>query len=112
MTESAEKTRIKPIDDKADYALWRICVKAAMTSKGMKEVLNERSHSFDEVFTEKMETASNIIISVLGDHALRVVLSDVGDPRKMMDRLDARYDSKSTAKKISKICELVSLRYC
>ena len=47
----------------------------------------------------------------LGDHALCVVRSVIGQPSEMMTKLDARYDSKSISSRISKMCELVSLRY-
>lgn len=51
---------------------------------------------------------SNILISALGDHALRVVLSVIGQPCDMLVKLDACYDFKSTASKISRMVELVS----
>ena len=38
----ADKVRIKPLDDKSDYALWRIRVEAACHGKGLTEAFSEK----------------------------------------------------------------------
>lgn len=57
------------------------------------------------------EQASNVIVRAFGDHALLVLRAVIGQPGKMMEKLDAQYDSKTTARKISTMVELVSVRY-
>ena len=57
------------------------------------------------------EQARKIIVSTLGDQALRVVSSAIGEPCKMIKKLDARYDSKSTATRIPKMVDLMSIKY-
>ena len=51
-------------------------------------------------FAEQRLQASGIIVNALGDQALRVVKAHKGDPFEMLEKLDARYDSKTTASKI------------
>lgn len=117
-----DKYKIRPLDEKSDYSLWRLRVRAAISAKGLRTVFVQSRDESDEnsddhgtrVVTaseEQMEQASNIIVSALGDHALRVVRSVIGEPHKMFQKLDMRYDSKSTATRISKMAELVSLKY-
>lgn len=60
---------------------------------------------------EQCLQASNIIVSALGDHALRVARSVIGKPKEMMQKLNDRYDSKSIANRICKMSELVSIHY-
>lgn len=60
---------------------------------------------------DQLEQASNIIISALGDHALRVVRSIVCEPREMIAKLYERYNSKSTANRISKMVQLMSIKF-
>lgn len=62
-------------------------------------------------FTKRKQQASNIIVNALRDLALRIVRAITGNPKDMLIKLDARYDSKSTASKISRMSELVSDRY-
>lgn len=112
-----DKFRIKPFDDKGDYRLWRIRIEAACDAKEYRDVLdnNESDSTADDVVKEKFaadqKKASNLIIHSLADKPLRVVRSEIGNPFNMMKKLDERYDSKSTATRISKMTELVSLRY-
>jgi len=119
MTDT-DKLKIRQLDDKSDYALWRIRVRAAISAKGLKKVFGESdtatsgdasAASAAAPSIEHLEQASNIIVSALGDHALRVVRAVIGDPKAMMDKLDARYSSKSVASRISKFSELVSVRF-
>jgi len=119
MTEE-EKTRIKPLDEKSDYRLWKIRVEAACEAKDLSEALlrseNPYSNETDEslkkaAFEASQRKASHIIIHALTDKPLRVIRSEVGNPFQMLAKLDERYDSKTTASRISKMTELVSLRY-
>ena len=113
-----DKIRIKQLDDSADYDLWRIRVEAACSAKGFGAVLEEPSaplsSSSDETqkFADRQRQASNLVISALGDHALRVVRTVIGKPYEMLEKLDKRYNSHSTATKITKMTELVSMKYC
>lgn len=45
---------------------------------------------------DRKEQASTLIVSALGNHALRVLRSFIGQPHKMLMNFDAGYDSKST----------------
>ena len=118
MTET-EKIRIRPLDDKSDYALWRIRIYAVISAKSLETVFETRRQgevcSSTSTTSPASETqcqqASNIIVSALGDHALRVVRTVIGKPKEMMEKLYARYDSKTIASRISKMSELVSIRY-
>lgn len=112
-----DKLRIKPLDDKSDYSLWRIRVEAACSAKGLDNVLlveePERDTAESDIATFKAHQmqASNIMVGALSDHPLRVVRTVIGKPYQMLAKLDARYDSKSTSSKISKMSDLVSMRY-
>lgn len=104
-----EKIRIRQLDDKSDYGLWCIRVKATIGAKGYSGTLD--SDMVRDVSDEMKLHASNIIVSTLNDQALRVVRSEIGQPLDMLTKLDIRYDSKSTATRIFKMSELVSMRY-
>lgn len=120
-----DKLRIRPLDEKSDYSLWRLRIKAAISSKGLRNVFLDSSYKTAGASTpdapdvgqsvtateDQKEQASNIIVSALGDHALRVVRSVIGLPHVMLQKLDARYDSKSTATRISKMAELVCVKF-
>lgn len=58
----------------------------------------------------QFQEASNTIFSALRDHELRVLRNKIGIPKQMMEKLDARYDSKKIASRASEISELVSIR--
>ena len=109
--EETNKIRIVPLDDKSDYALRRIRVRAAISARKLSIVFDDSVDKNDPKVVEKLEEASNIIVRALSDHALRVVRSVIYDPAAMMAKLDDRYDSKTTASKITKMVELVSVRY-
>lgn len=99
MISSEEKIRIRQLDDKSDYALWRVRVKAAINGKKLGKVLTGTEPERND--TEKKEEASNIIVSAMSGQALRVVRPVIGNAEEMLEKLDDRYDSKSTASKIS-----------
>lgn len=71
-------------------------------------------HSSTQVgkITQAMrKQTSSILRSTLGDHALHVARSVIGQPREMLAKENARYDSKTTARKISRMVELISTYY-
>lgn len=108
MSTDQDRIRIRQLDDKSDYSLWRIRVTAIIDAKGLADVF---SSADADPSGEHLRQASNIIVSTLSDQALRVVRSVIGKPEQMLAKLDSRYDSKSTASKIAKVSELVSTRY-
>lgn len=119
MTDS-EKYRIKPLDDKSDYTLWRIRVFAAISAKGLDKVFEAQTDGDKDSTSrdigcnatdEQCQKASNIIVSTLSDNALRVIRFCIGNPILMMEKLNNRFDSKTIASRISKIYELVTIRY-
>ena len=98
-----DKVRIKTLDDKSDYSLWRIRVLTAISGKGLDKVFEpymksgEASSSREtkkdvEGTAEQCKQASNIIVSFLSDHALRVIRSVIGNTMLMMTKLNDRYD--------------------
>lgn len=121
--EDTKKYPIKPLTNDCDYGLWKIRVNAALDALGLTEVTrtdlpSETSGATSsglDVTTDdhdaKRRKACAIIIRALSDSALRVVREVIDDPVQMMTKLDARYDNKSTAAKISKMAELVSVKY-
>jgi len=99
MTDS-EKTRIQPLDEKSDNSLWRVRVESSCDSKGLTAAFTKKEvpEGMDpDKFAQERVQASGIIVTACGDHALRVVKTIKGKPVEMMERLDARYDSKTTA---------------
>lgn len=111
-----EKFRIKTLDDKDDYRLWRIRIAAACDGKGLEDVLSQerctQEITYEKAkFATNQKKASNLIVAALSDRALRVMRSNIGKPYKMMQKLDDRYDSKSAATRIAKMTQLTSMRY-
>ena len=99
MTDS-DKLKIKPLTELADYALWRIRIEAACSSKGLEDALDRTKVTDDDEFKKKQRQASNIIVTALSDAPLRIVRKLIGSPHKMLAKLYARSDSNSTASKI------------
>lgn len=111
-----DKVRIKPLGEKDDYRLWRIRIAAVCDSKGLNNVLDHAASTDQDEeprskFLSDAKKASNVIVTALSDRALRVVRADIGRPFAMLEKLDERYDSKSTAARIAKMSELLYLRY-
>ena len=80
---------------------------AIIDAKGLIDAFVDEKSASDEIRRQ----ASNIIVSTLGDQALRVVRSVIAKPSVMLSKLDKRYDSKTTASRILRMTELVSMRY-
>lgn len=116
MSDMTDKIRIKQLEEKDDYRLWRIRISAACDSKGIEEVLEVEKNPHTDAakqtkFVVDQKKASNVIVAALSDKALRVVRSSIGKPFEMLRKLDERYDSKSAAARISKMTELITMRY-
>ena len=113
MTDT-EKVRLKVLDDKADYSLWKIRLEAVCSVKGCESALTSDGPPegvLTDQFEQHKKTASGIIVTALNDSALRVVRSVIGKPNQMLEKLNARFDSRTTSSKITRMVELVSLRY-
>lgn len=111
-----DKLKIKQLVDESDYDLWVIRVKAILRAQGLSEFVDaspasEMSAAGTNSDSQRREKASAIIVTSLGDKALRVVCNVTSDPALMLSKLDERYNSKTIAAKISKMAELVSLHY-
>lgn len=65
---------------------------AALSSTAATET--EKACKSTTVTADDKDKTRNFIISALGDLELRVVRTIVGEPFKMMQNIDARYDSK------------------
>lgn len=63
------------------------------------------------VFEPKRTKALNLIVSSVTNRVLRIALPDIGSPHHILKKLDELYDSKSAVTKISKITELLSMKY-
>lgn len=115
-----------------DYGLWRMRLRAACRVKGVWNVVESTSEttlastsqekdsqqpsssvtaSEKEKHLEKLEKASAIIISALGDAPLRVVMEADDDPSKMLRLLDARYASSRTVSRIDVATQLFRMSY-
>lgn len=107
-----------------DYGLWRLRLRAACRIKGVWKLVESTSattlSSSDdttimdaqkEKMTAKLEKASAMIISALGDSPLRVVADADGDPARMLMLLDTRYASNRTVSRIAVQTQLYRMRY-
>ena len=107
-----EKSHIRPLDEKSDYALWRIRVLTAISAKRLKDAVQNRSADKDEqVYVDHQQQASKIFVAALSDQALCVVRTVIEITTEMLTKLERRYESKSTASNIAKMSELVSMRF-
>ena len=126
MSDNVDKDKyfITPLTNESDYGLWKIRVLSALEALGLARALmmdadSETASTADagsrgtsgENDDSKKRKACAIIIRALSDSVLRVVRDVITDPDQIMAKLDARYDNKSTASKISKMSELVSTTY-
>lgn len=105
-----DKLRIKELDEKSYDGLWKISVEAACSAKVVDSALVTTRDGITVQDTQKI-TELSIIVIALSDFSLRVVRAHTGDSVKIMEKLDATFDSRSTATKISKITALVSGGY-
>lgn len=110
LTDS-DKIRVRLLDDKSDYTLWRIRVRAFISSRGLDYVFGDIVLEDQVTFTGRKRQANKIIMNALMDPAFRVLSSIFGNPKEMLVKLDARYHVKFTASKISRMSELVTVWY-
>lgn len=110
-----------------DYGLWRLRLRAACRIKGVwnlverscDDTLDSSSTPQDyelgirhkQSLNNKLEKTSGIIISALGDSALRVVADADGNPSSMLKLLDDRYASNRTSSRISVQTQLYRMKY-
>lgn len=118
-----DKIRIQNLEDRSDYALWRIRVCASICVEGLNQVFTKEkksptsessraeTSSRETNFEEKCQHARNNIVSALGDHVLHVVRVVIGETKLMMKKLNTRYDSNTIACRIAKSLELVFSGY-
>eukprot|EP00171_Calliarthron_tuberculosum_P008425 IDg8425t1 len=113
------------------YGLWRLRLRAICRVKGLWSVVEAGSfHPFEASTTSsaqdapssvgapiiakntaKLEKASGIIISALGDAPLRVVIDADDNPARMLKLLDARYASNRTVSRIAVQTQLFRMQY-
>lgn len=119
-----------------DYGLWRLRLRAACRVKGVWNLVDTSRVVFasDEISTDgqssfsvnppkvmsvkekekridKLEKASGIIISALGNEQLRVLAEVNGEPMRMLQLLDARYASNRTVSRIAIQTQLYRMTY-
>lgn len=107
-----EMVRIKPFDDTSDYALWRLRVKWASDGKGTTAAFTSNMPLADvaSVMCAKHRLkVGSLSVAACRDHALRVVKRFNANQISIMEKLDARYDSKTSASKITKMVGVVSV---
>lgn len=90
-----------------DYNLWRLRAEVALKGKGYWTKLEDMK-TCDE---ETKSKASALIVSALGDTALRVCSSRIGDPLNMLKMLDNRCASSRTATRISVLTTMYTKRF-
>ena len=64
-----DKPRIRPLDDKSDYSMWRTRVESAADGKGLTAAFNEKEvpAGVDSgEFAKQRLQASSIIVAALG----------------------------------------------
>lgn len=107
-----------------DYGLWRLRLRAACRVKGVWKLIDKQSTAATssdttatpptrlDIGTEsKLEKASGLIISALGDSPLRIVADADGDPARTPRMLDSRYASNRTVSRIAVQTQLYRMRY-
>lgn len=71
-----ERLCIRQLDNKSDYALWRIGVKTIIVFKSYNDAKD--GDGFKRVTDDVKLHSRSIIVSTLSDQALRVARSDIG----------------------------------
>ena len=82
-----DKVRIRPLDEKSDYSLWRLRVESAVDKKGLTAAFTQKEAPLcvDAVaFENQKKQASGIIFKALGDHSLHVVRNEKDKPVEML----------------------------
>lgn len=108
-----DRTRIRPLDDKSGFRLWKIRVTAAIEGEGRVTVLypfgvvSSFSAKIDSGIKALRRQASNIMLNALSDQALKALRSVIGSTQELLTKLDSPYNSKCAASKIFELCEMV-----
>lgn len=86
--EETAKIRIVSLEEKYDYSLWRIRVRAVISAWKLNVLFGYSVDEDDEKVLKKMEEASNVLFSSLLDHTLHVVRWVISDRAYMVVKLD------------------------
>lgn len=89
-----------------DYSLWRLRAEIALKGKGFWTQLELKT--CDEDVKNK---SSAMLVAALGDTALRVCSSKIGEPLEMLKMLDNRFASSRTATRISVLTTMYTKRF-
>lgn len=94
-----EKNSVTPLDDKSNCRLWRVQIKALCGYKDLGECLikkNPHDKSLKECMKHEgfKKKASKITVDLLTNRVLRVVLRDISNPCRTLQKLDEQYGSK------------------
>jgi len=89
-----------------DYNTWRMRAVIALKGKGWWSQIN-----IEKCPDDIKEKATALLVNALGDTALRVCSSELDEPLKMLDLLDARYASDRTSSRISLLTTLYTKRF-
>lgn len=69
-----EKRRIRQLDEKSDYSLWRIRIISAISAKKLNYTMADMAADTDqETYRDQQQLATDIIVATLSDQALRVL---------------------------------------
>jgi len=86
-----DKLRIRQLDDKSDYSLWRVRVMSAISiEKATPEMSSIAAGANSSTNEDMQQQASNIIVATLSNQALRIVTTVIGKPIEMMEKLNKR----------------------
>lgn len=89
-----------------DYTLWCFRLKSCLQGKGIWKKLSAADCS-----EETKDQAVDIIVSALGDAALRNCMSAAPDPIKMIKCLDECYASRRAASRVAVLTSVFSKKY-
>lgn len=90
--------------------LWRIRVRGAMNSRGLDDIFDKTVPKNQVNSIQRKQQATSIIANASSDPALWVKRSVRGIPN-MLFKLEARFEPKPTASKISRVSKQISVRH-
>lgn len=108
MSTSDDTTKIQKFSGSRndDYSLWRLRAEIALKGKGFWTELEKKDCSEDI-----KNKSSAMLVAALGDTALRVCSSKIGQPLQMLEMLDNRFASSRTATRISVLTTMYTKRF-
>lgn len=86
----SDKLRFCPLNEKRNHMLWLILVRAAISSRGLRNVFGNTVAEDQLKFTERKQQARKNFVNALNDLALRVVRPFIGNCKDMLVKLDVR----------------------